>query len=101
MDAMKKAWNFLKEGAAGMDGLDDDGNYRTDPRQHIPPQLTGADERRYGRVKRQPTMTQTMQQQPPSQEFLDDLEKLRLQRNAAREQLGQTNPNRGGDVDPM
>jgi len=42
-----------------------------------------------------------MDRKQPSQEFLDDLEKLRLQRNAAREQLGQTNPNRGGDVDPM
>ena len=31
----------------------------------------------------------------------NELEELRAARDAARAQLGQTNPNRGGDVDPM
>ena len=33
MSAFTKSWQLLKEGSAGMDGLDDDGNYPEDPRR--------------------------------------------------------------------
>jgi|14BtaG_2_1085337.scaffolds.fasta_scaffold16315_4 hypothetical protein len=131
MDAMKKAWNFLKYvgtqpsrsiGVGGgtklsedvgsvnwdreltdiglkpikvktpkrqedkkllsneMNALDSDGNYRKTPEEIVP----------------QPPQMGQMQNIDPVK-----LAQMRAARDAARVQLGQTNANRGGDVNPI
>ena len=69
-EPMDLAFRLLKEGLAGMDGLDPDGNYPDDPRM----QNTGINAKK--------------------------LIEMRAARDAARAQMGQANPNRGGDIDP-